>query len=311
MRRLARFALGAVLSTALAWPTAAYAKPKPDEEYVEEGPFARGTVIPSFGFGASPNSNVTPISFSLGARYFVINGLGIGLNLRDTILIYGSDFRDAYPGIHRSAANNIFTAIPSLQYVFLRHRRFSPFVGAGVGPEVYNRGGGVVGQWVVGPGAYVRIYGPFAIQFGIDFFASFPDDDWRDAISYMGQSVRGCPLVEDPCSFSLAPYIALTFLAQTRRRKKKKPPPEPVPMDNPMFDPQPAPEPEPEPVPAPVPDPEPVPEPEPEPDAPPVTSPEDPPTETEMPTDPAADPTLEAPAEPDAPPTEPVPEDPQ
>jgi hypothetical protein len=310
MRRLG-LALGIAAGIA-GRPASATAAPPPAEAEEDPGPWGRGTVLPSLGFGASFGSTIHVLDFGLGASYFVIDGLAVGLTLSDTVLIYRPDFRRQFPGIENETPNNIVRLIPTLQYVFLRRSRFSPYVRGGVGPVFHNRGRGTVGEWTVGGGAFVSLWGPVALAIGIDFFANFPDDKWRDAFSYMGQSIRGCALFDTPCSFNLSPRIGLVFQVPTRgpkRRGRKSRQPPPPPPDNPMTTDPPWTEDEEPPVAAPL---DPAEDATPEvPDAPPPDLPAPDsgdladPNEPTPPTDPA-EPTPEPSGPVDAPPLEPT-----
>jgi hypothetical protein len=292
-----RWLLTASLACATGLSTSeASAAPAYDEEE-DRGPWGRGTVMPSLGFGASFSSDIHVLSFGLGASYFVWDGLAVGLDVYDTVYIYRDDFKRAFPGIDKTSPTNEVLLLPTLQYVFLRRMRISPYVTGGVGPVFYNHQRGTIGQWLVGTGAYFKLWGPVALVVGIDFMANFPDSKWRNAFSWdpppdpvTGDdpgpgSIRGCALVHNPCSFNISPNIGLAFVIgpKAKRAKKQQPPPSaPV---NPM----PEEELEPEPV-----EPEPV-EPEPAP-------PEDAPPEDAPPVDTTAPPE-------DAPPIEPPPDD--
>jgi hypothetical protein len=224
----------------------AAAAPEPDDEAEDRGPWGRGTVMPSLGFGASFSSDIHVLSFGLGASYFVWDGLAVGLDVYDTVYIYRDDFKRAFPGIDKTSPTNEVLLLPTLQYVFLRRMRFSPYVIGGVGPVFYNHHRGTIGQWLVGTGAYFKLWGPIALVIGIDFMANFPDSKWKNAFSWdpppdpvTGDdpgpgSIRGCALVDNPCSFNISPNIGLAFVIGTQpKRAKKKQPPPPAPV-NPM-----------------------------------------------------------------------------
>jgi hypothetical protein len=256
-------------------------------------PWGKGTLMPSFGFGLGFGPDIHVLSFSGGVSYFVWHGLAVGLNVTDTVYIYREDFKNAYPGINKTSPTNEVLLLPTLQYVFLRRMRFSPYAIAGVGPVFYNHQRGTIGQWLVGAGVYIGMGSMLALNIGIDFYANFPGDKWDKAFTWdppgdaPPESIRGCALTNNPCSFNLSPHIGLVFMlggkgkAKSRRAKPAPESPPPNPMEEPVAEPLPPPEPTPEPVP------EPVPEVAPSPDAPtPVETPVDaPPVEPSPTTD--------------------------
>jgi hypothetical protein len=284
-----------------------------DDDDEDPGPWSRGTIIPSLGFGASFGPDLHVLSFGLGASYFVWHGLAVGLDVFDTVYIYRDDFKREFPGIDKPSPTNEVLLLPTLQYVFLRRMRFSPYVIGGLGPVFYNHKRGTVGQWLVGAGAYIRLWGPVALSVGIDFTANFPEDKWKNAFSWdpppdpvtgedLGpQSIRGCALIDKPCSFNISPAIGLVFVIgggkSKRDRDREPPPPAPAnPMPEPEIEAEPV---EPEPV-----EPEPV-EPEPvesEDAAPPEDAPPPEDLEDAPPEDTPPDDFEDAPPEPDAPP---------
>ncbi|MBC8067606.1 MAG: hypothetical protein IAG13_04660 [Deltaproteobacteria bacterium] len=238
----------------------------PDES-PDPRPWSKGTLVPSLGFGASFGPDIHVLSFAAGLSYFVWHGLAVGLNVSDTVYIYRKDFKRAFPGIEKSSPTNEVLLLPTLQYVFLRSFRFSPYVIAGVGPVFYNHHRGTIGQWLVGGGAYIGLGGRVALNVGIDFYANFPDKHWQRAFAWnpppdpdtgedLGeQSIRGCALTSSLCSFNLSPHIGLVFMlggvgkAKARKRREA---PEAAPP-NPMEEALPQAEPLPEAVPSPEP----------------------------------------------------------
>lgn len=224
---------------ALAAPQSAEAAPRRDDR-----PWGRGLAVPSFGIGAGGLfSDIANVSFGLGFNYFIINGLSVGLSFSDTILIYRSTIRAQYPGIEDALPTNIFSITPNVQYVFYRSPRFSPYVGAGVGPVFFNHGGGVHGRWTAGPGVYINVVGPLFIDVGIGFSGMFPSDACNEAWTYTPSTDTGS-VVLDVCSFQWGPRIGpvLAFgggrKARQRRREREQqrsePPPYYEPATNPM-----------------------------------------------------------------------------
>jgi hypothetical protein len=219
-------------------------------------PFGKGTFQPSLGLGASfgdPDINV--VNLGLGARYFPVNGLGPGLSVDDTILIYTKSLKADFPGIEDQTPTNIVRLMPSLQWIFVRTRWFSPYVLGGVGPVFYNNGRGTVGQWLAGAGAYIGIGGPVFISLGVNFTGPFPRSDCLDAFTYNVPPPNQQSIQLSSCSYNISPTIGLALAFGVgggggKRKAKKNPPPsdEPPPSRG-WDDPEPAePEPGPEPV---------------------------------------------------------------
>jgi hypothetical protein len=195
-----------------------------------ERPWGRGTMQPTFGFGLGLGRDATQLGFGLGFRYFVVGGLGVGLSLSDSITIFSSSLKNDFPGVNKQIPTNTFRITPSLQYVFYRSRWFSPYAHAGVGPAIFNNGGGVVGQWVAGPGAYIGIGGPVYLNVGVDFSSMFPRGKCDRAYRYeaAGSTVQ----FEGYCGFSWGPNIGLVVAFGGGRGKRRASPP----PDNPMPD---------------------------------------------------------------------------
>lgn len=242
------------------WPEEAQARVD------EKGrPFGKGTLQPSLGAGASFGGSLSVVSIGLGARYFVANGLGPGLTVSDTILIYGDSLRADYPGIATQTPTNIVRLLPNLQWIFVRTRWFSPYVIGGVGPVFYNHGGGTVGEWMAGGGAYIGLGGPVFVDLGVGFTGVFPQQKCEDAFYYRGPNVEGQVL--DACSFTWGPRLGLTIAfgvggdeggrsKRRRRRDREETPPPRDPEPDRAWEPPPEPAPPPPPEPAPAPAPE-------------------------------------------------------
>ncbi|MEM9455569.1 MAG: hypothetical protein AAGF11_15415 [Myxococcota bacterium] len=227
----------------------------------DDRPWGKGTLVPTFGLGAGGFfSDLAYVGFGLGFNYYLINGLSAGLSLSDTILIYRSSLKAQYPGIERELPTNIFDITPTLQYVFFRSRRFSPYVYSGVGPVFFNHGAGTHGQWVAGPGVFFNVAGPVYLNVSVAFSGMFPAQRCRDALTY--DSSAG-PVQLDLCSFQWGPQIGAVLAfggrrAQQRRRERERreqrepPPYYDEPASNPLdeaVEPQPEPALEPEPIP--------------------------------------------------------------
>lgn len=297
------FACACVVALGLAWSDDADAA---DDE--RGRPWARGTWMlgggPGLGFGA----DVTQLSLEIGGRYFVVNGLAVGLTLSDSILFYSSTLKSDFPGIQKRVPNNVFRIVPQLQYVFFRNRWFSPYVLGGVGPAFMNHGSGTHGYWRASPGAYIGLgnSGLF-LDIGMQFDGMFPVSRCENAI------VDGMSGYRPPglCSFGWGPRIGLVGAfggrGQSRRSKRAAPPPSnPLPREvEPPREPAPAP-PVVEPTPVePRPDPtraDPTPEPPPTIDDAP---PSEPPPPGSLPSEPPPPTTSPTPGSESGPPTDP------
>lgn len=202
-------------------------------------PWGRRTTLVSPGFGLGLGSHATQLEFSLGARYFLIDGLALGLTLSDDVAIYKDGFRSQYPGIEKRLPSNVFRIVPSLQYVFYRSRWFSPYVEVGLGPAIFNHRRGTFGHWVAGPGAYIGLGGPVYLDLGVDFFGTFPIGRCNRAYSArstaMGDAVEVS--LEGMCSFGWRPKIGLV-IALGRASKRRPATPAPAQPRPPVIEPE-------------------------------------------------------------------------
>ncbi len=190
-------------------------------------PWGRGIFMPSIGLGAGFQPSYTQLSLSIGGSYFVAKGLALGLGVSDTIFIFSQDFRATYPGIEKQVATNMLRVMPNLRYVFWRNRRFSPYVQGGVGPVFLNHGGGTIGEWNAGPGAYIGLGGPVFLDLGVGFSARFPRETCDRAFFYDSPDVAG--QVIDACSFRWGPRLGLVVAfggSRSSRRRRRVPPPQ-------------------------------------------------------------------------------------
>jgi len=261
------------LLTVLDLPATAAARPFSREP--DDRPWARGTLMPSFGLGGSFGSRGGgSLLISGGLTYFVVNNLGLGLTLRNFTTFLSPTTKSDFPGIEKQIPTNEFSLIPGLTVVLYRSYRFSPYISGGVGPVFLNHKRGVVGEWNAGPGVLIGLGRLAAINLGINFSSMFPSARCEDAYRY-GSGASA--IVFNSCGLRWGIQGGLVFGFGVGRKRNPQPPP-----PDPTYAPAPYPAPAPEPYPAP-----------PAPPAAPVA-----PVPTEEPT--AAEP---APAEPSAPPT--------
>lgn len=191
-------------------------------------PWGRGTLVPSLGLGGSFGGSIGQLAISLGASYFVANGLGIGLTLSDQIWFYSASIKQTYPGINDQLPTNEFSLRPNIQYVFFRNRYFSPYALAGVGPVFLNHGGGTLGEWHAGPGFLIGFGGPVFLNLGVVFTGRFPSASCESAYTYRGPDSA---VFFDQCSFGWGIRGGLVFALGMR--KKSQPPPPPAPRYQP------------------------------------------------------------------------------
>lgn len=224
--------LAAGLCAMLAWSTTSPAQARTTDD---PRPWGRGTLMPTFGFGLGFSPDVIQLGFGLGASYFVVGGLSLGLSLDDTIFIYSSAVKNQFPGIEKQIPTNLFRITPSVQYVFYRSYRFSPYATVGVGPSFFNNDNGVFGHWTAGPGAYIGLAGPVFLDVGVGFSGMFPPSRCNDAFLYAPPG-GGTPAraFEGFCDFNWGPRIGLVLAFGGRRSadrpsERRRPPPEPPP----------------------------------------------------------------------------------
>ncbi|MEX1362653.1 MAG: hypothetical protein AB1Z98_05965 [Nannocystaceae bacterium] len=248
-RRVGMLGASMLAAVALASPGPAHAEGRRDDR-----PWSRGTLMPSFGIGAGGLfSDIANINFGLGFNYYIINGLSMGLSFSDTVLIYRSAIKARYPGIAEQLPTNIFDITPTLQYVFFRSRRFSPYVFGGVGPVFFNHGAGTYGQWTAGPGVFLNVAGPLFVNVGVGFSGLFPTGRCQDALTYQPSDPMTGGVLLDLCSFRWGPQLGLVVAfgggrkgRRQRRQEQEERGYSPSPASNPMpsaVEPEPEPEP--------------------------------------------------------------------
>ncbi len=206
--RLPWVAVAAVAGVLLA---PAQASAAPDEQ---GRPWARGTVVPSFGLGFGYSQDLVSLSFGLGGSYFIADGFSLGLHLDDEILLYSKSLKGELPDLENQIPTNVFSLTPVFQWVFLRRPRFSPYIFGGLGPVFFNNDSGVFGHWTAGPGAYVGLGGPVWLDLGVGFSGLFPTQSCNDAFVYepggQGSGLEPIPVL-DYCSFRWGPRLGLVL----------------------------------------------------------------------------------------------------
>jgi len=232
------------LLTLLTVPATAAARPfsrEPDDK-----PWVRGTLMPSFGLGGSFGSRGGgSLLVAAGLSYFVVNNLGLGLSLRNFTTFLPSSLKADFPGIEKQIPTNEFSVIPGMTLMLYRSYRFTPYIGAGVGPVFLNHKRGVVGEWNAGPGVLIGLGRMFAFSIGVNFSMRFPGDRCDAAYRYQGADTT---VSFNSCGVRWGINGGLVFgFGVGRKRNPPPPPPEPT------YAPEPAPSPgyaEPAPYPA-------------------------------------------------------------
>lgn len=209
-------------------------------------PWAKGTVVPNFGFGFGYSQDLISLSFGVGASYFIAHGFSLGLHVDDEILIYSDALERDLPDLENQLPTNVFSLTPVAQWVFLRRPRFSPYVFAGLGPVFFNNDNGVFGHWTAGPGAYIGVGGPVWIDLGVAFSGLFPTQQCNESFEYQPSATGAEPIpVLDYCSFRWGPRLGLVLaLGRSRRETAQRPrpadpflpPPEPAFESNAALD---------------------------------------------------------------------------
>ncbi|TPV96268.1 MAG: hypothetical protein B7733_05650 [Myxococcales bacterium FL481] len=174
-------------------------------------PWARGTTAIGLGLGVASSRDVVVWSGSLSGAYYVFDGVAAGLEVDETYLAWRSNARAQHPEWTDTIPTNLVSVTPTMRIVPFRSQRFSPFVMAGVGPMIINRGGGVVGRWVIMPGAYIGLGRHAYLGLSVRFTDDFPPDRCEEAFSH-ANSDGSVSRVEGFCGFRWAPQVGLGFV---------------------------------------------------------------------------------------------------
>lgn len=164
----------------------------------------------SLGVGAGVNisSSLTVVVPGVRAGYFVADGLELGVEVDVAALLWSAADLTEHPGLARSAPRLAVRVSPTLRYVFLRQPGFSPYLLAGVGPTLWNRGadGSVVaGHWFAAPGALIHLGKRIYLDLAIRFSSTFPGRGCRRAFTVASGEVPGY------CGFQFGPRVGLTL----------------------------------------------------------------------------------------------------
>jgi len=176
-------------------------------------PWTRGTLAPRGAIEFGYSREFVSLGVGLGLTYFVVPGLALGLGLEDTILLYSADLQARIPNLHDEVPTNMLRITPSIQWVFVRRPRFSPYLRVGMGPTLFNNHGGTFGHWRAEPGVFVALVGPLYLDLGVGFSGMFPTARCNDVFAP----------VQGVCSFSWGPRLGFVASFATGRRREPNP----------------------------------------------------------------------------------------
>src|SRR5690606_2224997 len=127
--------------------------------------------LPRLSLGANFNPFSTVLRVGGGATVFVHRGLGFGLELDYTAVLYREATRIGYPGIDAALPHHVIEVMPQLWWVAMPQELFSPYLRAAVGPVFHaptTHAARVLGKWAVGAGVIFDVDG-FWIDIGANF----------------------------------------------------------------------------------------------------------------------------------------------
>ena len=119
-------------------------------------PGKRAPVFPQTWFSVGIKAGPRAVGAGLGATYFVIPALGIGLEV-DNIVNWDDH-----------GAINQLQLTPVAWGLLLPRFNTTPFVCVGFGGEFFSRRLGVYGRWLAGGGVLFRIQRRWMVELGID-----------------------------------------------------------------------------------------------------------------------------------------------
>ena len=208
MRRV--LSILSVLGMALLWAPDAEARKD------EQGrPFAKGTVIPRIGFGLGWNDDLVSVSWTVGAGYFLVDGLELGGTVGGSHMIWSPDLKEELPGIEDKLPGTLMEITPMLRYVFWRNKYFSPYAFAGVGPTFLtnNEPAPVLGHWTAGPGFAIGIGSHVFLDLSVSFSGRFPTDTCEEAFTDVFEGSEGPTqfTLGGMCGFRWSPRFGIGF----------------------------------------------------------------------------------------------------
>ncbi len=180
-----------------AYLSSAHAKPGEGHR-----PWAKGTLAPSVGGGFAYSSDVLVPSVGAGLGFLAFDGLSCGLSFDGNVLVYSRGRKGRFSNLSDQVPTNVVRVLPTVQWVFLRRPRLSPYVSASLGPAVLNNGHGVFGSWMAAPGVLIGLAGPVYLDLGMGFSGFIPRNRCNKAFAYTPSGGSGASTqVVDYCTF--------------------------------------------------------------------------------------------------------------
>jgi hypothetical protein len=150
-------------------------------------PDRRTPKFPQTWFSVSILAGPRNVGAGLGATYFVIPAIGLGLEI-DNIVHW-----------HDDGGFNLFRLTPVVWALLLPRFNTTPFVRTGFGGEFFSHRLGAYGRWLAGGGVLFRFRSRWMVELGIDVVGRVPD------LRFQGNFE--CQLTDNPCSLGLEPRI--------------------------------------------------------------------------------------------------------
>ncbi len=168
-------------------------------------PWGRRRATLGLGVAAGISSSLTVLSPGVRAGYFVTDGLELGVQVDVALLLWSAADFTEHPGLRAAAPGLAVRVTPTLRYVFLRQQGFSPYLLAGVGPTIWNHGGGVAGHWEAAPGGLIHLGERVYLDLAIRFSSTFPGKACARVFTVGGAQVDGY------CGFQFGPRLGLAL----------------------------------------------------------------------------------------------------
>ncbi len=153
---------------------------------------------------------MTTIGIRAAAGYFVIDGLEVGGEVSDTILVWNTALTSQLMDLNMRVPTQAIQVAATLRYVPLRRPGFSAYLLTGVGPTFLDKGGGVIAHVFLTPGALIRLGGKVHLNLGFRFTQPFPVKTCEDAFA----TVAGAEDIpaHSFCEYGFGPTVGVTFV---------------------------------------------------------------------------------------------------
>jgi len=153
---------------------------------------------------------MTTIGIRAAAGYFVIDGLEIGAELSDTILVWNTALTNQLQELNMRAPTQAIGLMATLRYVPLRRSGFSAYLLAGLGPTIFNKGGKVIAHVFLAPGALIRLGGRVHLNLGFRFSQPFPVANCEQVFAAIAGGEQNVP-THSFCEYGFGPSVGVTF----------------------------------------------------------------------------------------------------